>query len=121
MQMLWCWRCRAEMPMLDEEEFHRVHQHFRDGKSELVDAPRGDEPAWEHPVMTSATKRMLDEYNRITHFNETNPSAVWHHRISLYGPACHACDKPLRSPRARFCAACGAVRAQSEAPPPNTR
>jgi len=24
MKMLWCWRCKAEMPMLDEEEFGRV-------------------------------------------------------------------------------------------------
>ena len=23
-RMLWCWRCKAEMPMLDEEEFESV-------------------------------------------------------------------------------------------------
>jgi hypothetical protein len=23
-KMLWCWRCKAEVPMLDDEEFKRV-------------------------------------------------------------------------------------------------
>jgi hypothetical protein len=23
-KLLWCWRCKAEMPMLDEEEFAEV-------------------------------------------------------------------------------------------------
>jgi hypothetical protein len=31
MQMLWCWRCKAEMPMLDEEEFAQVADLHRDG------------------------------------------------------------------------------------------
>jgi hypothetical protein len=105
-----------EVPMLDEDEFAHVAQHARDGKSELIDAPPFDGPAWKHPVMTTATKRLLDEYNRITGFGETNPNAVWHHRLSLYGPVCNSCGKPLRSPTARFCAACGAARAESGSP-----
>src|SRR5690349_17839582 len=113
MKRLWCWRCRMEIPMLDEEEFGRVLQHFRNGKSELLEAPPEEGTAWKHPVMTDALKRFLDEYNRITGFGETNANAVWHHRVSLYGPPCQSCGKPLRSPSARFCAACGAPRSSS--------
>jgi hypothetical protein len=46
-------------------------------------------------------------YGMFTGVAETNPNAVWHHVASLYGPPCPACGKPLRTPRARLCAACG--------------
>lgn len=52
----------------------------------------------------------LDLYQRLTSFRETNPNALWHHRMSLYGPICASCGKPLRTPEASFCAACGARR-----------
>jgi hypothetical protein len=49
----------------------------------------------------------LDEYERITGFRETNPNAVYHHRLSLYGSRCAACGKPC-VPRRPSCveAAC---------------
>jgi hypothetical protein len=31
MRMLWCWRCKAEMPMLDDDEFHLVSSLFNTG------------------------------------------------------------------------------------------
>jgi hypothetical protein len=52
----------------------------------------------------------LDLYQRLTSFRETNPNALWHHRMSLDGPICAICGKPLRTPEASFCAACGARR-----------
>jgi hypothetical protein len=50
-------------------------------------------------------------YQELTGFTETSPDAIWHHRLSIYGPPCGACGKPLRTPQAKLCAACGAVRA----------
>jgi uncharacterized OB-fold protein len=54
------------------------------------------------------SKVILERYREITGFEETNACAAGHHVVSLYGPSCRACGKPLRTPRARFCAACGA-------------
>jgi len=31
MKVLWCWRCRQDMPMLDEDEFRLVDALFRGG------------------------------------------------------------------------------------------
>ncbi|HJR72468.1 MAG TPA: DUF6348 family protein [Luteimonas sp.] len=55
----------------------------------------------------------LDKYRELTGFNETNVDALWHHRVGIYGPDCVSCGKPLRTPRASFCAACGTARSQT--------
>lgn len=93
MKVLWCWRCEMEVPMLDEDEFASVWQLFSKG-----------------PPLKKRLQSTLEEYERITGFAETNPLAVQHHRVSLYGPPCITCGKPLRTPQARHCAACGAQR-----------
>ena len=86
MKILWCWRCKMDVPMLDEDEFERINRVGGNG---------GDCPG-----------RRLQEYVHITGFPETNPIALEHHRVSLYGPPCHTCGKPLRTPQARLCGAC---------------
>lgn len=55
----------------------------------------------------------LELYRRLTGFHETNIDAIWHHRVSLYGPPCTNCGKPLRTPQAGYCPACGARREQA--------
>ena len=52
----------------------------------------------------------LATYERITGFKESDPFALYHHRLSLYGSPCHKCGEPLRTPVANFCAACSAPR-----------
>lgn len=52
----------------------------------------------------------LTRYRELTGFVETNVNALWHHRLSLFGPPCQSCGKPLRTPSAKHCAECGAAR-----------
>ena len=93
MQLLYCWRCQMEIPMLDEAEWGVV--------GPLI---------MQRDQLPPFGREALAEYQRITGFPETNPAALWHHRLALYGPPCEACDKPLRTPEAKLCAACGAKR-----------
>jgi hypothetical protein len=87
-KMLYCWRCKMEIPMLEEHEWMTMLPLLKDGQQAAL----------------------LVHYNEITGFNETNPNAIFHHRVSSFVPPCHRCGKPLRTPRAKLCAACGTAR-----------
>jgi hypothetical protein len=87
MKRLFCWRCQAVMPMLDDEEWESI----------VTVAGRA----------IDRLEAILDGYNALTGESETNPNTPWNHRISLYGPPCRLCGKPLRSPKATRCVACG--------------
>ena len=102
MRWQWRWRCQQDMPMLDEEEFARVDRLYRDG----FGPPRRTLEERFAPVSR--------EYARLTGYPDCHPNAVMHHRLSLFGPPCTACSKPLRTPQAAYCAACGASRSAHE-------
>ena len=93
--------------MLDEAEFAEVEPLYRSG---LRLFKQIEEQA-DHPMRgTTEEERfrpLLDTYERLTGFRESNPNAVMHHRLALYGPPCAVCGKPLRTPRASRCMVCG--------------
>ena len=91
MRMLYCWRCRREIPMLTEEEYQFV-MSFLSAESGLPFSER------QHYA--------LEAYRRITGESETGFPALYHHRLALYGPPCRFCHKPLRTPRAGLCGSC---------------
>jgi hypothetical protein len=77
-----------------------------------MDVPMLEEAEWEAVTggdegLIGRRQAILEAYNRITGFSETNPEAVMHHRVADYGPPCLGCGRPLRTPRASFCASCG--------------
>lgn len=97
MQMLWCWRCKMEVPMLDEAEEKQVH--------EIMARAPGVEAGGLN--LFERFQLVLQYYNQLTGWNETIANAVMHHMINLYGPPCEQCGKPYRTDKATFCAACG--------------
>ena len=92
MKVIWCWRCKMDIPMLETDEAERVFALVNSGVS-ADPFEREWGPA-------------LREYERITRFHETNPMALYHHQVELYGPPCEYCGKPLRTPDAKLCGAC---------------
>jgi hypothetical protein len=99
-----------DVPMLDEEEFAVVAGLYS-GAFTLTREFR-----IEHNLPLSGCsiderfRPVREAYERMTGMAEPNHNAVMHHRISIYGPPCERCGKPLRTPRASFCAACGQAR-----------
>ena len=85
-------------PLLMDSIFN-IQQYRAEHQCSLADAVAHGHGA---PALTA--------YYELTGFMETNPAALWHHRVSLYGPPCSNCGKPLRTPRASYCPACGTAR-----------
>lgn len=109
-KLLYCWRCAMEIPMLDEAEWERVAPFLANAVSDLKQYRETHGVSLAEAMAQGYGKEVLAEYFRITGFQETNPNALWHHRLSLFGPPCVACGKPLRTPNASFCAECGTLR-----------
>jgi hypothetical protein len=113
MKWQYCWRCREELPMLDDEEFAVVaalyHAAFRVDKKRIAQGLKTDDQSIAelfHPV--------VDAYEKITGYRATNANAVMHHCLSQFGPPCSACGKPLRTPKAARCVECGKERVTDE-------
>ena len=106
MQMLWCWRCKSEMPMLDEIEFAEVRTVHQQCITATKEFRRGSGLPMDHASVKERMLPLLLLYEQMTGYVETNPNAVMHHRLSQYGPPCKRCGKPLRTPLAKVCGAC---------------
>ncbi len=76
--------------MLDDEEFHRVMSNRQPRTTDI----------W------SEFTDVLREYELVTGEKLENPKPMWHQRLSMYGPPCKQCGKPVRTPRAKLCGTC---------------
>ena len=99
------------IPMLEEHEWPELAEALTEGLRNIKQERQQTGAALHEIDRTARYHKALDLYERLTGFRETNPNALWHHRVSIYGPPCHNCGKPLRTPQAKLCAACGTRRA----------
>lgn len=92
--------------MLDEDEYAVALNLYRDG----IKATKKFRQKWgvslKEANLQERFRPLLDYYERATGFHESNENAVMHHRISLYGPPCEKCGRPLRTPKAKLCGSC---------------
>lgn len=102
--------------MLDEAEWERVGAALRNSV-QAIKRYREEHRVSLKEAKTETYWEALALYREITGFPETNPQALWHHRIELYGPPCHVCAKPLRTPVAKRCVECGAARSAKSTEP----
>lgn len=107
---LYCWRCKLEIPMLEETEWAEVYPLLNNAIAEIKRYREKHRVSIEEARAHGYGKRALEAYFKITGFKEKNPDALWHHRLIFFGPPCAACGKPLRTPKAKHCAECGSLR-----------
>src|SRR5262245_56322042 len=97
MKLLWCWRCRAEVPMLDDAEFAALwvvlHDCTRAAKRRAEEVGHAD-----HASVAAEFDPVRRLYRELTGVEEHDVSVIQHHGLGIYGPPCTTCGKPLRSP-----------------------
>ena len=99
-----------EIPMLDEAEWDEVFPRLQNAIAEIEKYRHAHGVALAEAKERGYGRGALERYHELTGFRETNVNALWHHRLALFGPICSSCGKPLRTPRAKFCAECGTQR-----------
>jgi rubrerythrin len=107
---VYCWRCRMDLPMLTEEEWARVSPHLVGAIEQIKRYREEHQSSLAEANAKGFGREALRLYAELTGFNETNANALFHHRLSLYGPPCRNCGKLLRTPIASYCPMCGTER-----------
>lgn len=92
--------------MLDEQEYAEIVLLFHAGMQSVKEYRNETGAPLKSVPLTERFAPMLSRYKAITGYTETNANAVMHHRLSLYGPPCSRCGKPLRTPIAKICGSC---------------
>src|SRR4051794_20564619 len=108
MEMLWCWRCEAKVPMLDEGEFDEISKLYSECAHQAKQCRLRTNASIEEVQVYFRPMQL--ELERITGVADCDPHEALHHRLSRFGPLCNRCGKPLRSPDAKRCVERGTLR-----------
>ena len=96
--------------MLDEGEYAIISKMYNGALTAAKENRIKNNLPIEGLKMEEIFRPICEKYKELTGFEETNHNAIMHHRISIYGETCKNCGKPLRTPKASFCAACGQIK-----------
>ena len=94
--------------MLDEQEYTEAFRLY----GECMNATKEFRQRWNVPLANASIderfRPIREWYEQLTGVPGCHANAIMHHRFSDLGNPCRVCGKPLRSPRAKLCAGCGA-------------
>lgn len=82
-KLLYCWRCKMEVPMLDEQEWQQIGAP----EGNLIQAMKDYQSRYGVTLAVAkgeAPKEILARYKNLTGFEETNVNTLYHHRIDLW-------------------------------------
>jgi hypothetical protein len=92
--------------MLDEDEYAKVSRLYSESIKGTKRLRERTGVSLKDPSIDELYQPVRDEYERFTGMKESNHNAIMHHRLSLYGPPCKRCQRPLRTPKAKLCGSC---------------
>lgn len=110
MQTLYCWRCEEEVPMLDETEFEEISNVYIACMKAAKRYRREHAATLEETPLDELYRPVRETYEEMTGASGYPADEIRKHRLALCGPPCRSCGRPLRSPQAQWCVACGERR-----------
>jgi hypothetical protein len=96
--------------MLDEDEFAGVNALYRECLRATKEFRQVHNVGLHDANLHERFKPLRLLYEELTGMKDCHQNAIVHHRLSLYGPPCITCGKPLRTPKAKLCGSCMAPR-----------
>jgi hypothetical protein len=109
MKIQWCWRCRKDVPMFDEEEYEVISRLYSDGLEASKRFMQQHKVSADKIPLDKLYLPLIDMHEKMTGVRETNQEEIRKHRITDFGPLCQKCGKVLRSSKAVKCYECGRV------------
>jgi hypothetical protein len=101
------------MPMLNETEFREIASLY----TAAMKGTKEFRQQWSIPLENASIEQRFApvrlRYEQLTGLKDCHENAIMHHRLSLFGPPCHHCGKPLRTPLAKVCGCCMTPAAES--------
>jgi hypothetical protein len=94
------------IPMLTDDEWEQVYP-FLNTNAETINNHQLSNGGSVKDSIRTLQYYACNKYFEITGFRETNPNAIWHHQLSIYGAECLTCGHLLRTKLAKYCANCG--------------
>jgi len=106
MKIYYCWKCRRDMPFLDETEWAQVAPLYVADKEAIVEY-RNENGTSLKDARTVVQGPAAQKFEELTGFKGVHFDIIHHHRLSDWGPECPHCKHLLRTSEAKFCANCG--------------
>jgi hypothetical protein len=102
---VYCWRCGKFVRALNELEYARFEAKFAATKCAMNEAlDRGELNSAREVTILKSLKELCRE---LSGDDELEPSHLFKHRASAFGPPCEGCGRNLRTKRATRCMSCG--------------
>lgn len=106
--IFYSYKVRREIPLLSEKDYKAIAVHLSNRIDDMMRYCKEHKCSLEEASANSnGGQKALAAFEKITGVRLRHPDEIYIARRALYGRQCGNCDKPFRTPRAKFCAECG--------------